>query len=478
MSPLSSIMVNIMADRKVKMICLSLFIMVVFVILLSALVIQIKGNKEAVIYFKSINEPIKNPFMGFAPIAEYESAVSDNTLVYVELTWREWEPEEGQYNTRGLEELNLLNKWRELGKRVVFRFICDDPTSEMHLDIPDWLYLKTGKDGRSYDISYGKGYAPNYENEIFIKAHEKAINALGTYYGNDDFFCYIEIGSLGHWGEWNINFLEDENIPRIPDALTCQKYIIPYVKSFPYAKLLMRRPFEWVSRLGMGVYNDMTGDEVDTEIWLDWLESGGQYDQPAVFWELVAVPNIWETSPVGGEFNSNMSMDEMLNDNLAATLSLLEKSHMTFIGPKAPIDEANGSHHVDGINSVLHTLGYRYEITKSHVRISEDKKDYQIELSWKNMGVAPLYWDWPVMLYIFDEKDEIVGKQIIEISLPELSGQKTTITYNNVEHASLDNGDYKIGVGILNPATYRPGIRLGMESEMIGDIAIVGWIKK
>ncbi len=74
---------------------------------------------------------------------------------------------------------------------------------EPHRDIPDWLYEKT-KDGKDYDISYGKGYSPNYANRVFTEAHAKAVAALGKRFGQDTFFSYVELGSLGHWGEWHI----------------------------------------------------------------------------------------------------------------------------------------------------------------------------------------------------------------------------------------------------------------------------------
>ena len=65
----------------------------------------------------------------------------------------------------------------------MFRFVCDKPSDEAHRDIPDWLYEKTGGDGTAYDMDYGKGYSPNYDNETFIRAHERAIKALGERYG-------------------------------------------------------------------------------------------------------------------------------------------------------------------------------------------------------------------------------------------------------------------------------------------------------
>ena len=142
-------------------------------------------------------EVLNNPMMGFSPDADDKEAVGENTLVYLDVTFRELEPQEGVYDFDTIIQDNNLAEWKEKGKKVVFRFLCDDPGDEEHMDIPDWLYEKT-KDGTFYDMDYGKGYSPDYENKTFIKEHEKAIRALGDKFGQDNFFCYIEMGSLGH----------------------------------------------------------------------------------------------------------------------------------------------------------------------------------------------------------------------------------------------------------------------------------------
>ena len=39
----------------------------------------------------------ENPLIGYAPWANNESAASQSSLVYMDLTWAEWEPEEGKF---------------------------------------------------------------------------------------------------------------------------------------------------------------------------------------------------------------------------------------------------------------------------------------------------------------------------------------------------------------------------------------------
>ena len=286
-------------------------IIVVFICAIIAFVYTKAASGTKTRTYAATDEYLHNPMMGFAPNADYIEAVGDNTLVYVEITWRKLEPEEGKFDFSAIEEENNLDRWRKEGKKAVIRFVCDVPSDEEHMDIPDWLYDKTG-DGTFYDTAYGKGYSPDYGNEQLIAYHRKAIEALGQQYGGDHFVCFVELGSVGHWGEWHVKY--DEGIQRLPSEDVLEQYVTPYVDAFPNASLLMRRPFSYVDAYGMGVYNDMTGEKEDTEEWLDWIKDGGSYRGPESPMKYTPVPDIWNHAPVGGEFTSGITME---NDGVA-----------------------------------------------------------------------------------------------------------------------------------------------------------------
>ncbi len=78
--------------------------------------------------------------MGWSPWATIEESKQPHTLVYVDLTWREFEPQEGLFDFDMFEKKQQLARWRQEGKRVVFRFVADAPGSDDPLDIPDWLF--------------------------------------------------------------------------------------------------------------------------------------------------------------------------------------------------------------------------------------------------------------------------------------------------------------------------------------------------
>jgi hypothetical protein len=392
----------------------------------------------------------------------------------VDVTFRELEPEEGVFDFTSIVDTNYLNTWRAEGKHVVFRFICDKPSDEEHRDIPDWLYDKIDGDGTVYDTSYGKGFSPNYANEIFIEYHAKAIEALGKQFGQDTFFCYVELGSLGHWGEWHVKY--EDGLIRLPGAEVREQYITPYIQAFPYAKLLMRRPFEAADTYGFGLYNDMAGHPDSTQQWLDWIENGGDYQQANETGALVPMADAWKSSPIGGEFTSSLEMEDMMKSLLSQTVNLIAATHTTFLGPKVPESSADtyadDVAYQDGVDSVLLSMGYRLGITGA--QISEKSSDgvTQIQLTWTNQGVAPLYFDCPAYLYCLNSQNTVITKTKIDITLPDITPGDTVTSTTVVDYGGLESG-YKLCVGIEDPLTGETTIQLVNAGDFIDTLLLL-----
>lgn len=440
-------------------------IIICFIIFLICLY-EGKIIKRSSYTYLETKEALRNPMMGFAPNADYVEAVGDNTLVYVDVTWRELEPEEGSYDFDAIKEENFISMWKQKGKKAVLRFVCDNPGSKEHMDIPDWLYEKT-KDGTFYDGSYGKGYSPNYKNETFIKYHEKAIEALGAEFGQDDFVCFVELGSIGHWGEWHTKY--DEGIARIPSEEICREYVIPYLSAFPNAKILMRRPFSFVSEYGFGVYNDMTGEPDDTNTWLGWIQNGSIYKEAEQPMQLPACKDIWKTAPVGGEFTSSIPMADMLGTQLEQTLELLQQSHMTFIGPKCPIANDEEINYPEATQEILKNIGYRYGVTKAKLRYNKLSHKLTIKLELKNYGVAPMYFSWPVCLYFLSDDGKIQARYETDVDLEKLAGGETLSVSITEDYTAPKSGEELplVAIGIENPQTGLPEVKLAMDVEAV-----------
>ncbi len=448
-------------------------------------IISFGGNR---IVYDSSEEIVANPYIGYAPSATSTELCKDASLVYVNLLWSELEPYEGEYMWSDIEEKYHLDDWKEEGKNLVLRFVCDIPSEEEHMDIPQWLYDKTG-DGEFYDIEYGKGYCPDYNNEVFIEEHEKVIKEIGRHFSGDDFLKYVELGSLGHWGEWHTYY--QGGIPRMPLTDVREKYVKPYTEAFPYAKLLMRRPFAEMPE-GFGVFNDMTGASHDTFVWLNWIENGGEYNETDEEDAIVAVPNIWEKAPVGGEFTSSIPISTMLNDDLDETIRMIRDSHMSFIGPMVPNVKKSGDIERQA-KEVLLNMGYRYRISHFEIKKKLFDSDLDISLTMVNDGVAPIYFDHKAYMYIelpegsdsdsyFDlcdgyGKDGTDCEKMLRFELPidlmQLCQDETESCTITLPKRILNYVNAKIYVGIENTSTQEPEVIFDMNQPRSGKLTLL-----
>lgn len=425
----------------------------------TAIVVPRMIPEKAVKSFEKTEEIFGNPLMGYAPCAWNSEVGDDISLLYMDITWAELEPEEGQYAWESIEKENQLSRWREEGKHIILRFVCDVPGKEQHMDIPEWLYEKTDHAGTWYNTGLGSGFAPDYNNEQLIQYHEKAVKALGEHLGQDGLISYIELGSLGHWGEWHVSYAD--GIQRLPEESVREQYVSAWAEAFPDAMILMRRSFSHAAKYGLGLYNDMAGEPNETESWLKEIQNGGDLSQTDEKGAIASMPDFWKTAPVGGEFTSSLSMEEMLDTNLSQTVELIRESHTTFLGPNI----ANKTYQ-QGYETVLKNMGYRLWV--SEASISWDLRGSKLEMSWRNDGVAPFYKDWPVWIFITDEDGEIVEQKQVEIALSSVfPGEeiKTETQLDTKRIPDLVEKKYKISVGIEDPMTGKMNLRMAMVCE-------------
>jgi hypothetical protein len=408
-------------------------------------------------HYPASDEAISNPFIGSATWADDSSEREQPfTLVYADLTWAEFEPTQGIYDFESFEKNNHFDLWREQGKHVIFRFVTDMPGQNNHRDIPDWLYNATGKDGKAYAVSYGRGYSPNYANPIFIEAHAKAIAALGKRYGKDPFFAYIELGSLGHWGEWHIH----PDVASMPSVSICRQYILPYVSAFPDAKLMLRRPFAAAGNIAVGLFNDAAGEQEPTEAWLTWIETGEDTEQSAESELLLPMPEAWQSNPIGGELSTKMKHQQLLGELLPQTLDLFARSHTSWIGPGSFVKVERDGNLQPALDQVNRLIGYRLRISKSEIS-KLNNGDYQFTLTWHNDGIAPFYFDWKAYLRIVGDDGQYnlmpLPMHLIEIQ----PGVEFPVTLT-IPQKILFKGENRIETGIVDPSNGRARVTLAM----------------
>lgn len=429
---------------------------VVIVVLLAYMLNRYHLNDE-VGFTPEINM-VDNPLMGYAPSAEDTEACADTNLVFIKLRWADWEPEQGQYDTAFLEEAFHISRWKAEGKHAVLRFLCDEPGEAGHADIPDWLLEETG-DGTFYTGSSGEGYSPNYENEYLRSRHELAVAALAEYFNQDSFLAYVEFGSLGHWGEWHAR--DGDGSSLMPSAETCWDYILDYTVKFQNVRFLMRRSYSYAVEAQLGLYNDMLGSQEETERWLQWIAEGGTQETLSDEIEILPYGDFWEAAPAGGEITSSVAPETLYDAELSSLLSQAEDCHLTFLGPNIPDRERYPS----AYDAVLRRLGYRYYVSRLSTTVSFADDTLDVQMDWENAGSAPLYWDWPVMLQVFDTQGTLVYWETLDLQLSRLAPGETITTDTKVPLTDDILSGLSIGITVKS-YDGKEGIRLAMDTGL------------
>lgn len=403
--------------------------------------------------------PVSNPLKGWAAWGSNpQDTDEDVTLAYVPVYWSDAEPEKGQYAFDELEQAYCFDEWKRRGVRLILRVVSDCPGEEIHMDIPQWLYEEMGEDGEWYDTSYGRGFSPNYRNEVLQKAHSRLLDALGVRYGQDPQVAFIQLGSLGHWGEWHVN--NGEGLGSFPRSDVTDGYVEDYLCAFPDKMLLMRRPYKIARDNGIGLYNDSFGKESAMQSFAGWIAEGYRSDQNLE--RHPGMADFWLAAPSGGEFASG-SMEQCLTEDFTRAKEWICENHITFLGPHAPVSSKSLTE-TEAVNAKMLSgmMGYCLRVKRYRAEHLRDGEDLQLSLVWENEGVAPMYENWDIRIEIRDEQGKTVWKQELPAAFREWTPGEHEWEAVLEGTAGLRKGKYGIYAGIRDPLTGTCTVRLAM----------------
>ncbi len=422
-------------------------------------------------YPVEIDEVLTNPYMGWVPFATSTNYQQPHSMVYAALLWSDLEPDaKGDYDWEAFEEKNNFDYWESKGVKINIRFYMDLPTTSSHMDIPQWLYNAMGSDkGDYYDCSIGKGFSPNYSDSVLIAEHERVIKALAERYNSDPNVAFIQLGSLGHWGEWHCwpyNSSEGGPSGEFPTEDISNQYVSHYVKYFSGDKLTMRRATNIGASNKMGLFNDMFGETGSTEAsgwgWLWQINNGYSDDlgqsQPAM-------PDFWKYGPSGGEFANGNSALYLTDSTVDETIRLAQVSHTSWLGPCCPASlELNGTYQAN-IDALAKVMGYRFVLEKvSHESTATAGSNVAISMRWNNKGVAPFYFQWPLRVGLANDNG-VVTYTTVSADIREWLPGQTTLDTELTVPSTIAEGTYKLVVALIDPATNEPGIDLAIEGK-------------
>jgi hypothetical protein len=294
------------------------------------------------------------------------------------------------------------------------------------------------------------------EDPLFQEAHYRLIRELGKRYDGHPDLGLVDIGTVGHWGEWHMS---GTNVA-LPSVKTRLAIIDVYCAAFPKTpKVMLIGDAEGMRHAiakGCGWRADCLGDMGGFS--KNWCHMRDFYPQQIV---KTNAGDAWKRGPVA--FESCWDMRRWKNEgwDIRGIFDFALAYHASYLNNKsAPVPEGTRPE----IERFLRKLGYRLVLRSlEHQKEIRAGAALTISMVWENVGVAPPYRDTMIAVRLKQEREThvLAGATSVKGWLPGTKRVTETVT----APATLKPGRYGLAMGVIDPDTARPALRLAIDGR-------------
>ena len=434
--------------------------------------------KTLVVEPVEIDEVLVNPGMGFTTFYSFNhDEINANhpecSIVYFRWYWDVLEPEDGKVNFAMID--SILELCRERGQKLAFRVMCQnghevaDKSADDRMEVPRW-YKDSGASGFHYPD--GKRWMPDYDSEVFFEKHGRLIRALAERYDGHPDIDHVDIGSIGHWGEWHTEGLNYQHMPLLENQF---RMVDIYLESFKQTPLIMQvdahEALKYAISKGTGVRADCVGDMTENRFFeKDGTPTNHMLIRYPRAFGLEGMSEVWKTAPIVFETCGNFQWWYDEGWDVDFIFNKILEWHMSALNNKSfPIPEAWWPK----VEELQKKMGYRYVLKRlEHKDRAKAGKTLALEMLWENKGVAPCYLKHPVAFQLRNTGSGAVQSFETDIDITGWLPGEHRVSARLELPSGLASGSYDIYIAFLDPQSLKPGIKLA-----IGGLGQESWYR-
>ena len=378
--------------------------------------------------------------------AETRPDFPEASVAYFRWFWSQIEPEQGKYRWEILD--TALEGASRHGQTLMIRIM---PYDQGHA-LPEW-YRKSGarRANRETDKD-GAVWSPDADDPLYHQHWSALVRAAGVRYDGHPYLDSVDISTVGYWGEgWG---------PYLPSWAAQQALIDAHFEAFKRTPLLMN--FDEPKALAYGAGRG-AGWRLDC-----WGDLGGRgkgmmhmldmYPQQVV---ATGIQDVWQRSPVSLETCGTPPGWKQWNYTAAQVdynIAQALRWHASTINIKSAAIPAEWKPRFEEFQK---KLGYRFVLRKLEFpAVVKAGGMMPVSMWWLNAGVAPVYAEYALAVELRSE----AGRGAVRVPVDVRKWLPGDAIFNGSLYVpeTLKPGRYRFRIGLTDPRTERPAVRLAI----------------
>ncbi len=411
--------------------------------------------------------------------------------LYLRLAWSYLEPEEGIFNWQVVD--TIIDKYIPLGYGISFRITSKETgkfpgsvnqeIAGVQYATPFWV-RKAGAKGSVAEMWGTKSWVPDWDDPVYLKKLDTFHKAFAERYDGKPWLRYVDIGSIGEWGEGHTSF--STKIP--PSVSEVKANIDISLKNYKKSQIVCTDDLIYYGK-----------NEEDVKSLLDYALTNGislRDDSPMVDWYIKQNLSSWSVShphfydplylqkPIVFELQHYGTVKDdgnWLGQNGADTIPVFDHSgaeimlrairtlHATYIGYHGYAEEWLKDN-PDLTKELANRCGYWY--FPANITYPKKLKSglNSIEMEWLNQGVAPAYNTFALIFRFASVTDGSTFDVVIEDSGNKnwLPGKKQKERYIIDLPSALKKGEYDMKFKLMEISTdAQHEVKVGLKETLI-----------
>ena len=383
--------------------------------------------------------------------------------VYLRMGWAYLEPEEGKYNWDLLDD--VIKRWWAHDRRAALRICTKETGPDQAYMVPKWV-IEAGCKGEM--TGYGDGpktnFEPDYGDPIFLEKFDNFMKALGERYDGAPFLEYIDIGSMGEWGECHTEGTTERAWP----VEVMKEHIDMHTRHFKKTHVLYNYDMSALRRTYDGTEEELLNYAVQKgcgvradSCCVNFYENRygvSSMHEPETF------QPFYNVGPMDLEFGhyGGIKNQEPWGDGFPGIASAYE-TYATFAGFHGYAREFLADHPAYTLK-LGHLLGYWYfpKIAYLPTKVRAGQR-VSMAISWENRGVSPCFYKYELYAKLRNKK----SGEVALLHLEECNNRKwePKLVYDEIYSirppAGLTPGEYELSIGMFEPNPENPKIPSG-----------------